>query len=287
MFSEITWNPWYGCEECSSSCCYCNYSQNVYRSRDLNKPIQKKRVKSIVQRVEKYELEYKIPTGSIIRVCTCSDFFFSGADGMRQEAWDIIHSRPDCLFHIVTRRPERIEQCLPEMWLTGWDNVIISTAIEDQYTADIRIRQLIDAYDIGVKHLGIYIKPLENNIDIRGYIGSGFIESVIISGESYYDYDKLARVTDLSSVRNIMEICREFDIPGYFESTGSRLRVDNGSVIGVRPYDQKELAKFYKLDTNNENSIWSKWEENALITEERLLAERAYTIYKRIISERV
>lgn len=285
MFSEVIWNPWYGCDECSSSCCYCNYSKNIYRSKEFKKPIQKKRIKSIAQRVEKYELEYRVPAGSIIHVCTNSDFFFNGADGMRQEAWDIIHQRTDCLFHIVTRRPERIKQCLPDMWLTGWDNVVISAAIEDQYTADLRINQLIDTYEIGVKHLGIYIKPLEESIDIGGYIGSGFIESVIISGESYYGYDKLSRATSISSIKEIMSICREFNVPGYFVSTGSRLRLDNGKIIGVRPYDQLELAKFYKLDTEDKDSIWRKWKENIAETEERLLAEKAYNIYRRVISE--
>ena len=38
---------------------------------------------------------YKIKSGEMLRVCMTSDFFLKEADEWRDEAWEIIHQRPD------------------------------------------------------------------------------------------------------------------------------------------------------------------------------------------------
>jgi protein gp37 len=155
---EIRWNPWHGCFKCSEGCLRCYLFENdkqlginsnfiKINRTEFRLPVQKKREKN--RRLEKYELQYKVKSGSTIIVCSTSDFFLEEADFMRAEAWKFIHERYDCLFHIITKRPERIQQTLPELWLEGWDNVMISVSVENENRAYERIPILLD---LPIKH---------------------------------------------------------------------------------------------------------------------------------------
>ena len=45
-----------------------------------------------------------------------SDFFLEEADPWRAEAWDIMHQRSDVVFFLLTKRPQRVRECLPRDW---------------------------------------------------------------------------------------------------------------------------------------------------------------------------
>lgn len=278
MTSEtITWNPWLGCHKVSTGCEFCQAKEFVRRNtKEFRLPVQKKRAKG---KTEKYELNYKVKPGSIIRTCTMSDFFLIEADSMRNEVWQFIHERYDCLFHIVTRRPERIAQCLPENWLAGWENVMISVAIEDTFSAYTKLPILLDLNKYNVKHLGISINPFIEDMDIMSFIGSGFIENVEICGESYYGYDGLAREMRLSWVKKIVEQCKLFNINCDFIATGTRLQLDNNLIISIRQNDQKGLAEFYKLNNLDENAVTNNWDTRAKEITDRVLIEQAHELY--------
>ena len=59
---------------------------------------------------------YKVKSGEMIRVCMTSDFFLDAADAWRPEAWDIIRQRPDVKFFLLTKRPQRVREHLPQDW---------------------------------------------------------------------------------------------------------------------------------------------------------------------------
>jgi protein gp37 len=63
--------------------------------------------------------EYKIRSGELIRVCMSSDFFLEEADEWRKDAWNMIRQRSDGKFFLLTKRPERMERCLPVDWHSG------------------------------------------------------------------------------------------------------------------------------------------------------------------------
>ena len=135
--TEIDWNPWYGCNRISVGCRFCYSGESyTFNKSGFRLPILKERVSVGKTKKEKYELKYRVPSGTIINVCPLSDFFIEWADYIRDEAWQIIHDRPDCLFVITTKRPERIPQCLPSNWLNGWDNVVLNVSVEDNDKID-------------------------------------------------------------------------------------------------------------------------------------------------------
>lgn len=86
------------------------------------------------------------------------------ADGWRDEAWEIIHQRPDVKFFLLTKRPQRVAQCLPENWGDGWDNVMFNVTCENQARADERIPLL---KELPFKHKGIMCAPLIGAVSIE------------------------------------------------------------------------------------------------------------------------
>ena len=281
--NEYTWNPWTGCHRCSTGCTLCTvftgnkYSfgsgDNVRISKtNFRLPIQKQRDKT--KKLEKYELKYKIPSGSIINVCESSDFFLEEADVWRIEAWKFIHERQDCLFRICTKRPERISQCLPDNWLDGYLNAVISVSVEDEYNAWLRIPELIECV---AKHKELILEPLLEPIDIRPFLSSGVIDKVIVGGETYNGWDGVARPLELSWVKELREQCIEYNTDFEFKSTGSKLIYFDGKPVYIKGNDTFNLANFYNLNVS-ENGI--EWESMASEIEKQLLAEDANRIYR-------
>ncbi len=86
---------------------------NIYRTKTgFTYPLQKDR-----------KGNFKIRSGELVRVCMTSDFFLDEADMWRDEAWEIMKRRCDVKFFILTKRPHRVEKCLPQGWGEGWENI--------------------------------------------------------------------------------------------------------------------------------------------------------------------
>ena len=120
------WNPWHGCRKCSEGCenCYMYFldglrdkdGSEIYRTKaGFRYPLSKDR-----------NGRYKVQSGEMIRVCMTSDFFLEEADAWRDEAWSIMRQRPDVKFFLLTKRPQRVAQCLPMDWGDGWENVMFN-----------------------------------------------------------------------------------------------------------------------------------------------------------------
>lgn len=120
------WNPWHGCRKCSPGCknCYVFYLDKIH-NKDSN-IIKKSKTNFNLPLKKNREGKYKIPSGSEVATCFTSDFFIEEADEWRDEVWDIIRQRKDVDFLICTKRIERFENCIPDDWNKGNDNVIIA-----------------------------------------------------------------------------------------------------------------------------------------------------------------
>lgn len=289
--NKIIWNPWHGCHKCSEGCLRC-YMYEADKNIGINSsivrqtktgfrlPVQKTRIKD-GKKHEKYELEYKVPSGSHVMTCLTSDFFIEEADVWRREAWDFIHERRDCLFEIITKRPERIKQCLPDNWLVGWNNVLIDVTIENEERAYQRVPIILD---LPIKHIGLMIEPMLEQIDIRPFLSSGQIELVTVGGESYKGWDGVARELNIKWVRDIKEQCEYYEVPFYFHQTGTRFKLDNGRIVTVnKRSDEHGLAEFYGFDINEIGGI--NWEYTVKELELQSLAEQAHEVYKQITLE--
>lgn len=234
------WNPWHGCKRCSEGCknCYMFYldSQHgkdggeIYRTKaGFRYPLSKER-----------SGQYKVKSGEMLRVCMTSDFFLEEADAWREEAWDIIRQRPDVKFFLLTKRPQRVADCLPYDWGDGWKNVMFNVSCENQKRADERIPILLE---LPFKHKGIMCAPLIGEISIEKYLSAGQIEQVLCDGENYGG----ARPCHYEWVKKLSEECKKYDVSFTFCGTGNCFVKDGKTYHIESAVVQNEQAKKSKL----------------------------------------
>ena len=125
-----------------------------------------------------------------------------------------MRTRSDVIFLLLTKRPERIQRCLPVDWGTGWDNIFLNVTCENQTRADERIPLLLE---LPCRHKGLYCAPLLGPISIGRYLDSGMIEQVACGGENYGG----TRPCDFEWVKALREACVSRNITFCFMETGT------------------------------------------------------------------
>lgn len=125
QWTKLTWNPWHGCKKVSPGCKFCYMYRDKARYNQNPVIVQRSR-----QETFNSPLKWREP--GFVFTCSWSDFFIDEADKWRQNAWDIIRRTPHLIYQILTKRPERIKQCLPPDWGDGWQNVWLGTSVENQ-----------------------------------------------------------------------------------------------------------------------------------------------------------
>jgi hypothetical protein len=179
--------------------------------------------------------KYKIQSGELIRVCMTSDFFLEEADCWRGEAWEIMYARQDVKFFLLTKRPERVERCLPYNWGNGWENIFFNVTCENQRRADERIPLL---QKLPFKHKGIMCAPLIGPIRIAEYLASGEIEQVICGGENYDG----ARPCHFDWIKSLRAECVNANVTFCFIETGSHFIKDGKHYYLPKKEIQSKMA---------------------------------------------
>ena len=207
------WNPWHGCVRCSEGCenCYMYYLDNmrdrdgaeIYLTSNAGYPLARDR-----------KGRYKIQSGEMISVCMTSDFFLENADEWRSEAWDIMRMRKDVIFYLLTKRPQRVSECLPSDWGEGWENIFFNVTCENQKRADERMPILLD---LPFKHKGVSCTPLIGPVSLGKYLPGGQIERVICGGENYGG----RRPCNFDWVKSLRAECVSENITFCFIETGT------------------------------------------------------------------
>ena len=213
------WNPWHGCRRISPGCANCYVYRRdesigkdasvVSKTRSYGLPLQKDRSGAFRIR----------PESGTVFTCMTSDFFLPQADDWRKGVWDIIRQRKDLSFHIITKRISRFEECIPDDWGSGWDNVTVTATCEDQQRTDERLPILLQ---LPIKHRQMISEPMLEEIDAEKYLSTGLIEHVTCGGES----GSSARVCDYRWVRELRRQCVRCGVPFTFKQTGARFIKD-------------------------------------------------------------
>ena len=145
-WTDHTFNPWWGCVKVDPGCAHC-YAETFARQRlglNIWGPNSQRRTFG-----EKHWREPVLwnsqsaarkPAG--VRGPTSDHLVFSGsmcdwaedhptADRIRPQLWDLIRRTPFLEWQLLTKRADRIAQCLPPTWGKGWDNVWLGVSISE------------------------------------------------------------------------------------------------------------------------------------------------------------
>lgn len=239
--ASIFWNPWHGCTKISPGCEHCYvYRMDKRFGRD---PSQCKPTNALEMPLWKNRKEeYKIPLNSKVMICFTSDFLLKEADQYRNKAWNCIRERKDCEFMFITKRIDRLQECLPKYWDEIKYKVEVCCTIENQKMADYRLPIF---FDLPLIKRSICVEPLLEEIDLDKYLKTDLIQDVIIGGES----GSGARNCDYKWVKKITDTCKKYKIPHCFKQTGARFINETGELLKIARCNQYEKAKEYNLSS--------------------------------------
>ena len=237
------WNPWRGCFQCSEACAHC-YIEHLNTFKNCFYPI--------------FTDYTTLPPGSVIMVSLQSDFFLEEADIFRNAAWHTIRKHPHLIFVIITKRINRVKDCLPEDWGDGWENVVIVATAENQKRADERIPYLLE---LTLKHKWVCCTPLLEQIDLTEYLKTGQIEHVEINGERSYKGEPV-RPLQIEWVKNLKEQCIKYNVRVSFLFVGNNCVLENGTVIedhcycyGSEVADSLDISYYLPIKFNLDSGL--------------------------------
>lgn len=194
QWTDSTWNIARGCTKVDADCKFCYMYRDSMNGTRYN-AMQVQRTKTV------FNAPLKYPKGEpskcwegpqLVFTSSLTDFFHQEIDSYRNEAWDIIRQRPDLIFQILTKRPERIAKNLPADWNENFTNCWIGTSVGSEQGMT-RMYDLMDAFN-EFKNGGIELRkpitfisfePLHEhipmNLDIQTCV---WFDWIIIGGES-------------------------------------------------------------------------------------------------------
>jgi protein gp37 len=241
------WNPWYGCRKVGEGCrnCYMHHLADrrgrdgtvVVRSTSgFHKPLARDRQGRFVYQ-----------PGETIRVCMTSDFFLEEADSWRPEAWDIIRQRPDLIFFLLTRRPERVAGHLPSDWGAGWPNVMLNVSCENQAAVDLRVPVLLD---LPFQRRGIMAAPLIGPLSLGPYLARGALHQVVAGGENYGGQ----RPLHWEWIEQLKADCQDYGVRFVFIETGTQF-VKSGRMYRLTGRRLQSIMAWKSKATSSEPAL--------------------------------
>jgi protein gp37 len=247
QWTEASVNFWIGCKKVGTECLNCYW----YRDADRygKDPILIKRTSD---KTFYAALKWKEPKR--IFTCSWSDFFIALADPWRDDAWDVIRKTPKHSWQVLTKRTERIIQCLPTDWTSGWDQVWLGTSVGIQKTVDIRVPQLLSVPAV-TRFLSC--EPLLERLDLTAYLQTGKIHWAIVGGESGNDTGKFGyRPCELDWIEDILNQCKRYNVPAFTKQLGTyqqkklNMSDKHGGIISEFP-PQLQVRQYPIFKKNN------------------------------------
>ncbi len=224
QWTDFTWNIAVGCTKVDEDCKFCYmYRESLNGTRYEPKTIRK--TKTV------FNLPLKIKEPSKIFTSSLTDFFHEAIDDYRHEAWDIIRKCPQHTFQILTKRPERINDNLPDFWNEIKDRIWLGTSIGSQKSLN---RANVLGYSKGnnAAFLFLSLEPLHGEINLDGFLAlnkesNGFFKPfdwVIVGGESGNDNGQYKyRPCELSWIERIVTKCKDTDTAVFVKQLGTHL----------------------------------------------------------------
>ncbi len=233
-WTNFTWNPWTGCKKISAGCKYCYMFRDGDRYGNDHHQIKKTTPST-------FNKPLKINEPKMVFTCSWSDFFIEEADEWRDEAWDIIRKTPHLTYQILTKRPERITQCLPKDWNEGYPNVWLGVTVENQES--VNRAEILAKIPAQIRFISA--EPLLGPLDLLTPLNATLMQCfhwLIIGGESGNNTGKhLYRPCKTDWISQlIMDTTTHSEVKIFIKQTGTYLAKE----LGLKKRHGDDVAEF-------------------------------------------
>jgi len=225
LWTDNTFNPWWGCLKIAPGCdnCYAEtldtrvggnfWKEKPRRTSEANwNKVLKWHDKAITE-----NKRYKVFCGSMMDWCDKN-----APEGALSDLFQLIKATPMLDWQLLTKRANRIKQSLPEDWGSGYDNVWLGVTVENMAHGFDRINRL---QEIPAKIKFISAEPLLEQLH---YINLFGIDWVIAGGESGPNF----RPFNIGWAEDLYIECQRRGVPFFFKQHGGNTKDKGGCLLG-------------------------------------------------------
>jgi protein gp37 len=199
----------------------------------------------IVRSKTSFDSPRKWKEAKMIFTCSWSDFFVQEADQWRPEAWEVVRQTPQHTYQILTKRPERISEHLPQGW--PFRNVWLGVSVENpRFYWRIESLRMIPA---SIRFLSL--EPLLASMPSVPLQG---ISWVVVGGES----GPGCRPIKPEWVREIRKQCKRDKVAFFFKQWGGARKDVAGRVLDGKTWNampERETEKKPGTRTSEKSSL--------------------------------
>jgi protein gp37 len=225
-WTDHTWNVARGCEKVDADCKFCYMYRDSLKGTRYNP-------KEIVKTKTVFDFPLKLKQTKsevwdgppLIFTSSLTDVGHPAIDPFRHQVYDIIRARPDLIFQMLTKHPERLPEILPLDWALqmNYKNVWWGTSVgHDTDKTRKRVEDLA-AIDAIVTFLSLepLHGPLDGIIPIDFSDGTPCINWVIVGGES--GNKNGYRECKVEWIESIIDQCWDAHVPVFVKQLGTHL----------------------------------------------------------------
>jgi len=141
-------------------------------------------------------------------------------DRERVKMWELIRQTPNLDWQLLTKRADRIRQCLPDDWGPIYPNVWLGVSCENKKHGLPRV-DLLRSIPAAVRFLSV--EPMLEDLGEFDLTG---IDWIIVGGESGANY----RMMDHQWARNLRDQCARKSVAFFFKQS-SAIRTEMGTTL--------------------------------------------------------
>lgn len=242
-WTDCTFNIAWGCTKISPGCtnCYAD-SMSARFGKNIWGPRASRMTMSAEYWAKPLAWDRAAKAAGVRRRVFCSsmcDVFedHPTIDAERTKLWPLIQATPNLVWQLLTKRADRIAECLPPDWGAGYPNVWLGVSCESDEWLQKRAKFLAM---INARVRFLSCEPLLSPIFIGNLprVVREQINWVIVGGES----GPHARQMDSSWARIIRDDCARYSIPFFFKQRGGVDKKKAGRLLDGRTWDEMPAA---------------------------------------------
>ena len=190
-WTHHTFNPWWGCIRISPGCKNCYAADLANRYGQGWKPDSERRFMTAAWREPPKwnKAAQKAGRPAFVFCASMADVFEDvpehvreQTDAARMRLWALIRDTPWLVWLMLTKRPERVMDVVPQSWAWAWpSNVWIGCTVEDQEHANKRLPHLLK---IPARCRFVSYEPALGPVDLRQINDGSWFDS---EGADRYD----------------------------------------------------------------------------------------------------